>query len=145
MAGNHISVRSWPEAVASSRGEIWTSVQHQVKNRIADEITRRNYKRSEEWNVIASELRTALASLLSASGGPFTTQRHLNSDIQSALSWDLLLICLETEFSELLAPMFFVPRLEPIYAEGHFPCGWDGPKLNEGWQGNLPPYRLVIY
>lgn len=44
-----------------------------------------------------------------------------------------------------MPPMFFVPRLLPVYSAGHFPCGWEGPKLNEGWEGELPNSRLIVY
>lgn len=143
--GDYLAVRNWNEAVELSAAEVWSSVQHQVKNRIADEVTQRNYKRSEEWNGIAAELRREIAAIVATSVEPLEKKLHLKPDFRGAVFWDMLGICIETEFSDLLPPMFFVPRLQPIYAAGHFPCGWEGPKLKEGWQGELPNSRLIVY
>lgn len=135
----------WQDAVESCASDTWSSVQLQVKNRIAREVRQKSYARSEEWNDIAAELRTGIADIVAASVEPLGKRLGLKPDLQGAVSWDLLMICMETEFSDVIPPMFFVPCLEPIYVAGHFPCGWDGPKLNEGWGGDLPPSRLIVF
>jgi hypothetical protein len=145
VGGDYSVIRNWKEAVESSAAEVWSSVQHQIKNEIADEVTKRDYKRSEEWNVIAAELRKEIAAIMTSSVVPLEKAFHLKSDFRGAVSWDMLGICIETEFSDLVRPMFFVPRLQPVYAAGHFPCGWEGPMLEDGWDGELPNARLIVY
>ena len=145
LEGYHLPVENWQQAVDLSAAEVWSSVQHQVKNHIADEVTSRNYCRSEEWNKIAAELRKGIAIVEINSIEPVVRNFRLKPDFRGAVSWDMLMICLETEFSDLIPPMFSVPRLQPIYAAGHFPCGWEGPKLEESWKGELPNWRLMIY
>lgn len=143
--GGHLTVQTWSQAVRSCASEVWSSVQLQVGNRFGREVRQRSYDRSEEWNGIVAELREAIATVTSNSIDPVAKKFDLNPDFQDAVSWDMLMICMETEFSDLLPPMFFVPRLEPIYAAGHFPCGWEGPKINEGLEGELPNWRLVVF
>ena len=143
--GDYLVVQSWQEAVAFGAAEIWSSVQLQVSNRFTREVRQKSYERSEEWNEIAAELRKGIAAIVANSIQPVAKKFRLKQDFQRAVSWDMLMICLETEFSDLLPPMFSVPRLQPIYAAGHFPCGWEGPKLDEGWKGDLPNWRLMVY
>lgn len=143
--GNHRTVQSWEQALGSCTADVWSSVQLQVKNRIARDVRQKNYDRSDEWNGIAAELRKAIATVVANSVEPVAKKFQLKSDFQGAVSWDMLMICLETEFSDVISPIFFVSRLLPIYEAGHFPCGWEGPKLNEGWDGELLDWRLIVY
>jgi hypothetical protein len=145
MAGDCRAVQTWTQAVESCTGEVWSAVQLQVKNRFAREVREKSYVRSEEWNGIAAELRKLIAIVATNSIAPIVKRFNLNPNFQGCVSWDMLMICLETEFSELVPPSFFVPRLLPVYETGHFPCGWEGPKLLEGWEGELPSWRLIVY
>lgn len=143
--GAGLAVHTWRQAVDSSASDVWSSVQLQVKNRIARDVRQRSHDRAQEWNGIAAELRGSIAGVVARSVEPVAVTFKLEPDFRSAVSWDMLLICMETEFSDLVPPMFFVPRLLPVYTAGHFPCGWEGPKLNEGWEGELPHSRLIVY
>ena len=145
VSRDYLTVASWAEAVESSAAEIWSSVQLQVSNRLAREVRQNSYERSEEWNGIAAELRKGIAVIVANSIDPVAKKFKLKPDFQGAVSWDMLMICMETEFSDLVSPLFFIPRLCPIYETGHFPCGWEGPKLNEGWQEEHPNWRLIVY
>lgn len=142
---DYLTASNWTEAVELSAGEVWSSVQLQIKNRIAGDVRKRDYKRSEEWNAIAAELRSEVAVIAATAVTPIEKAFRLKADFRGAVSWDMLMICLETEFSDLMSPMFFVPRLQPVYAAGHFPCGWEGAKLNEDWAGAPPNLQLIIY
>jgi hypothetical protein len=145
IEGDYRIVRDWKEAVELSDAVVWNSVQLQVKNRLGDEVTKRDYKRSQEWNAIAGELRKHISAIIADKVEPLERQFRLSQGFRGAVSWDILSICLETEFSDLVPPKFFVPRLEPVYAAGHFPCGWEGPELKEGWKGDMPNARLIVY
>ena len=145
MTGGHLRVESWALAVESCRGDVWGSVQLQLSNCFAREVRQRSYERAEEWNGIAAELRKGIAIIVADSVDPIANKFRLKPDFQGTVAWDMLMICLETEFSDVVSPMFSVPRLEPIYAAGHFPCGWEGPKMNEGWEGTPPASRLFVY
>lgn len=145
LSGDQRSVHAWTQAVDSCAGDVWSSVQLQVKNRIARDVRQRNYGRAEEWNGIASELRKTIAILVAKVVEPVAVKWKLKPDFRGAVSWDMLMICMETEYLDLVSPLFFVPRLLPVYAAGHFPCGWEGPKLLENWEGELPKCRLIVY
>jgi hypothetical protein len=61
------------------------------------------------------------------------------------VTWDLVGIGMATEYADVYPPLFSVPVLVPWYRAGHFPCGWDGPILDTGWNGEFPPYRLYVF
>jgi hypothetical protein len=143
--GNSLLIRGWQEAVESSSSEIWSSVQHQVKNHMADEVARKNYARFEEWNVVAEKIRKVITVIFNKRIDPVVKQFRLKSDFRDSVTWDMLMICMETEFTDVIPPMFAVPRLLPIYAAGHFPCGWEGPILTTDWNGELGNWRLAVY
>jgi hypothetical protein len=142
---NFIPVHTWDDALNRSRGDIWNSVQLQVKNSYARQVRQTNHDRSVQWNPITSELRKAIAVIVENSIKSLSHPVRLKQDLIGSVSWDLLMICLEAEFSDLVQPLFFVPRLEPIYRAGHFPCGWEGPKVKEGWEGKPPDYPLYVF
>jgi hypothetical protein len=139
--GDFLVVPSWIEAVDLCVGEVWTSVQHQVKNQIAEEVTLKDYWRSEEWNDVAAQLEGEIFAIVE----PLQKSLRMNPRVGDSIRWDLFMICLESEFSDLVEPMFFMRRLKPVYAAGHFPCGWEGPKLDAYWQGGLLDWRLWVY
>jgi hypothetical protein len=59
-----------------------------------------------------------------------------------------LAILLEREFDDVVAPLFSLPVLYPIYRAGHFPCGWSGPKLDTHWSAGrkpIPTGEIYIY
>jgi hypothetical protein len=62
-----------------------------------------------------------------------------------SIKWDILGICLEAEFKDAVAPGFYLLDLFPVYMQGHFPCGWDGNKLETTWDGVLGDYRLFVW
>ncbi|HXE42593.1 MAG TPA: hypothetical protein VN516_06175 [Candidatus Baltobacteraceae bacterium] len=139
--GDYIQVKNWKQAVELCVDDVWSSVQLQAKNEMAQQITLKNYERSIEWNAIAAELRPQIVALAESVANKF----NLNKNFKNSFSWDLIMLCRETEFSDLMEPYFFVPRLLPIYMAGHFPCGWTGPYVDEGLEGDLPHHKLVVF
>jgi hypothetical protein len=51
--------------------------------------------------------------------------------VRDAVRSDLMLICLETHYQDIVKPVFHTPYLDIWYAAGHFPCGWDGDEFPE--------------
>ena len=54
---------------------------------------------------------------------PKTSVPHeLIEKVEPTLTWDIMLVCFEEEYRDLVQSLFFIPYLEPWYAAGHFPC-----------------------
>jgi hypothetical protein len=57
--------------------------------------------------------------------------------------------CAELEFSDILQPVFFYPRLFPVLCAGHFPCGWEGDPIPASWTPrcpeDLPKGKLMVH
>ena len=136
--------KTWTEAVQLIEGEVWTALQLQVKNRLAREVREADFARSQAWNAIAGELRAEIVSLLERKTVAETVRAVQSDAVIHSIRWDLLSICMETEFSDLVAPRLSVPRLLPWYERGRLPCGWDGPVLDTGWRGELIEAPLTV-
>jgi hypothetical protein len=62
-------------------------------------------------------------------------QNNLPTVFENMVQWDILGVCLESEFADLYPPGFFTSNAY-WYTKGHFPCGW---------QGDFPQGKLMIY
>jgi hypothetical protein len=38
-----------------------------------------------------------------------------------------------------------MPVVEPWYAKGHFPCGWDGDEFSDRWDGVVKGGQLMVF
>ena len=123
----------------------WQSVQLQINNHIGVCVNRTDYARFEKWNALIHELKAALLPLVEQYVVPLSKQLNLPKRFELSVRWDLNEICVETEFGDICKPIFFLERVLPWYQAGHFPCGWDGPILKEGWEGPMPAGRLIVY
>jgi hypothetical protein len=139
-------VNSWTEAARQCQTSEWESVHLQVNNLLAMRVSLADYSRLEAWRgpVIAA-IKRDLAVVIERDVLPVTESYRLSRAFQNSVEWDLIEICLEVEFSDLCDPIFFVERVLPWYEAGHFPCGWDGPKLDESWEGPMPDGQLIVY
>ena len=78
------------------------------------------------------------------------TVRHEAQDkalknVRDALSWDIMAICIEHDYVDIVEPFFYVPVVEPWYAAGHFPCGWDGDEFPDNWDGIIRGGQLMVF
>ncbi len=140
-----IAVASWDEAIEPHRSYVWECLRLQVKNRISIVLNERDWHRAQRWNPMTDEVKQVMMPL-------FDRIRELGSRLSLSenvfyhqVRWDLLGICMETEYADIFPPLFNVPVLAPWYQAGHFPCGWDGPVLDTRWNGEFQHYHLYIF
>jgi hypothetical protein len=103
------------------------------------------WHRTEEWNPLAEELRLLIGSFVES-----LLSKNLIPDIfvdltRHHLCWDIMLICFELEYRDMVDPFFSLPLLDPWYAAGHFPCGWDGKEFPAGWDGKIREGKLIVF
>ena len=66
---------------------------------------------------------------------PVVAQVNLPSVFFETVNWDILHVCLEAEFADVISPSYYASQAY-WYVVGHFPCVWEG---------QFPVGKLVIY
>jgi hypothetical protein len=138
-------INSWPLAVKHYTSRSWQNCSLIARNLLQRLTEKRSWDRSEEWNPLTDELRPLIDSfansILPKTGIPET----LIAKIKPHFSWDIMFICMECEYSDVIAPPFYLPVLDPWYAAGHLPCGWDGERFPDDWGGVIRDGRLMVF
>lgn len=138
------SVSNWPAAAKMCRSHKWETCQLMARNAL-QRFTETNWNRSEEWNPLSDELRPLILSFVDSLLSTFPLKDRALKNVRDALSWDIMLICFEQEYRDLVKPFFYIPVVEPWYAAGHFPCGWDGDEFPAAWDGIIRGGQLMVF
>ena len=116
-----------------------------ARNALDRSVTIRCWERAQEWNAIVQEIGPIITASLEESLQNSRIPKEFISRVKNPIRWDILFMCLEEEYRDLVEPIFFIPHLEPWYAAGHFPCGWDGKEFPSGWDGVIKSGRLIVF
>ncbi len=116
-----------------------------ASNTLFDSVQRKNWFRGQEWNPLVEELRPLILAFVDRLLPKVPLPEEDASRVKHVLSWDLMGLCLEEEFRDVVEPFFCIPIQEPWYAAGHFPCGWDGGEFPEHWDGVIRDGRLMVF
>lgn len=137
------------EAKESALSDQWLSFRLMVSNRMHRQASQTNYDRFSKWNAVAVEIQQAVTPLVERVVRIWVDVRGPSKKERISVAWDIQGICMEAEFSDLLSPLFFQPRLLDCYESGHMPCGWLGPMVDERWAGAssepLPEGKLLVF
>lgn len=116
---------NWDEAVASCSTSEWDDLQLEAINRYRERIAERSRDRLKRWNEVLQDVKPTVLELLRVRVAPVAERHGLPEQFTSAVRWDLLNLCMESEFADVYPPGFFAAQAY-WYSVGHFPCGWDG-------------------
>jgi hypothetical protein len=145
LVGDVRSVGSWPRASKECSSRKWENCCLMARNALFRGVQTKSWDRAQEWGPLSDELRPLIISsvdtLLPEAGIP----ERYRDKVKNQLSWDIMLICFEHEYGDLVKPFFNVPLLDPWYARGHFPCGWDGEEFPDAWDGVFRSGRLLVF
>lgn len=139
------TVDSWPSAIKFYTSVKWENCRLMARNVLQRLTEQRSWHRSNEWNSLIDEIQPVIELSLDAILPKVDVPPAFIAKIKPQLSRDIKLICLENEYSDIVEPSFFLPLLEPWYAAGHLPCGWDGTEFPEGWDGVIHDGRLIVF
>lgn len=145
ISGNVARANSWHQAVEFGAKPEWESVQFQVRNLLAYRVNRANYDRFTQWNALVQTINEHVDQIVAEHARPIAQQHKLKKNFENGVAWDLMMACIETEFSDVSRPIFFLHQVLPWYRQGHYPCGWEGPELQPGWEGPMPEGRLIVF
>lgn len=147
-------VETWPRAAMTCGFVKWSNVQLQARNALQARIearysedTVRHYfwHRFQEWNPLCEELKLVICPFVENLVGKVALSDTDRTKVRDNINWDLLFICLEMHYQDVVKPIFYIPCLDPWYAAGHFPCGWDGDEFPEEWDGIVRGGQLIVF
>ena len=138
-------LKSWPAAAKMCRSHKWETCQLMARNTLQRSTEKLSWHRSEEWNAIVRELRPSIRAFIDSLLAKFPLQDKALKNVKEALSWDITFICLEHEYRDIVSPIFYIPAVEPWYAAGRFPCGWDGDEFPDAWDGIIRGGQLMVF
>ncbi len=139
------AVDSWAAAVETCASRKWKTCRIMARNTLQRSVEERSWERSEDWNPVVRELRPHIRSFVASLLVRVPVGERYRKALGDDLTWDLLGMCLESNYADIVTPVFYVPHLEPWYAAGHFPCGWDGKVFPDRWDGTIRDGRLIVF
>lgn len=138
-------VENWQLAVESCTDTKWKNCRLMARNALQGLTEERAWERGEQWNFLADQLRPRIVLFIDTLLVKAPISREIGTKIRDALHWDLMFICLEYEYRDVVDPFFYVPLVDHWYAAGHFPCGWDGKEFPDDWDGVIRDGRLMVF
>lgn len=144
-------VNTWESAAKTCGFLKWRNNKLMARNALQDGITSQfpkpgMWERLQEWNALVDELRPPIIEPFVETLLPKVPLNDSNLEkVRDAVRSDLMLICLETHYQDIVKPIFHIPHLDPWYAAGHFPCGWDGDEFPDAWDGVIRGGQLMVF
>ena len=138
--GKHDSERvqilnTWDEAISACSNPEWEDIRLEAANRFREKLAKANVDRFRQWNEIVKEIKPVVEALVERKTAEIVARHSLPKEFINAVRWDILHLCMECEFADVVPPAFYAGQ-SYWYAKGHFPCGWDG---------DLPNGRPIVY
>ncbi|MFC3107888.1 hypothetical protein ACFOFO_07930 [Undibacterium arcticum] len=126
---------SWEEAMESCESAAWESLCQEAANQYRARLIERNVERFRDWNALAREVKQVTVPLVLRKTKGVVNSNHLPKEFIDTVQWDILHLCMESEFADVFPPGFYASQ-GYWYAKGHFPCGWNG---------DFPNGRLIVF
>lgn len=120
-----IVLSSWGEAMEHCQSPDWGALKLEAANRYRERLIERSKERFELWNIIAKGLKSTTIPFVSRMLEEVIRKNNLPKAFQDTVQWDVLHLCMEAEYADVLPPGFYAAQ-GYWYTCGHFPCGWQG-------------------
>jgi len=126
---------NWNDAIQSCSSPQWEETRLEAANRLREKLAKLDINRFRKWNELVKELKPFVETLVDRKSKNVVDQYALPKAFIDTIRWDILHLCMECEYADIVPPSFYIGQ-SYWYANGHFPCGWDG---------ELPGGRPIIY
>lgn len=128
-------VEGWPEAVERCGSNDWLDLCQEAVNGYRHTLRVCAPEPLESWNEHVNELKAHTDPLVLSKTRSVIEVNQLPRIFLDVVRWDLLHICLESEFADYIPPRFYTAQSR-WYLDGHFPCGW---------KGRFPMGQVVVF
>ncbi|MBN7809189.1 hypothetical protein RMS29_023770 (plasmid) [Agrobacterium rosae] len=128
-------VRSWDEASRSCSASDWENLTLEATNQLRERIKEIDVKRLNEWNAVVRIVKPFAEALSEEKTSGIFSDNEIHQVILGCVKWDILHLCMEAEYSDIVEPAFF-SSLSYYYFNGHFPCGFSG---------SFPDGQFIVY
>jgi hypothetical protein len=130
-----VMLSSWQEAVEQCSSIEWENLCLEAQNQYRMRLLDKNKDRYLQWNDVVEMLKPTTIPFVQRKIEAIVKQHDLPKVFEDTVQWDILGVCMESEFADVYPPGFFASNAY-WYMKGHFPCGW---------QGEFPKGTLIIY
>jgi hypothetical protein len=120
-----IVLSSWQEAIAHCSSAEWEDLTLDMANYYSGQVAEQSKERYLEWNDVVDDLKKILIPFVRGKIERVVRANKLPKIFEDTVQWDVLFICMETEYADVCPPGFY-GKLAFWYLKGHFPCGWRG-------------------
>src|SRR4051812_39445487 len=97
-----IILNSWEAAIESSNSALWRRIRLEAANWYSAEIARRVHGPSPRWSEVTAALRPHCEAVVPEKLGTLSSLGSAVSALTDILEWDVLHICLESEFADII-------------------------------------------
>jgi hypothetical protein len=126
---------SWDEAISNCSSLEWENTQLEAANLLRTRVNQIDPVRFSGWNDLVDILKPIAVDLIFRKVHSVMVEKNFPESFRHNLEWDILHLFLETEYSDIIDPVFYVP-LAYWYSTGRFPCGW---------RGTFPDGQLMVF
>jgi len=130
-----IVLSSWQEAIERCSSIEWENLCLEALNQYRERLCERSKERFNQWNNNVEMVKATTIPLVQRKIETVVRQNDLPKVFENVVQWDVLCVCMESEFADVYPPGFFASNAY-WYIKGHFPCGWEG---------EFPKGTLIIY
>jgi hypothetical protein len=143
-------IETWTMAAKESSKMRWSNCRLMARNEIQHGVESQYpkpgmWERLQEWNPLAEEANPLINGLTDSLLPKIPLPDEARAKIKQTLQYDFFYMLLECELSDISEPVFFLKHLEPWYAAGRFPCGWDGPEFPSRWDGVIRHGQFFVF
>lgn len=126
---------SWQEAVECCSTLEWENLCLEAANQYCLRLFEISPERFRKWNDIVIEIKPAAHTLVLDKTKAVIHEYNLPKSFLDTVNWDIVHLCMEAEYADVYPPGFYASQAY-WYANGRFPCGW---------QGSFPQGKLIIF
>ncbi|MFM7162229.1 MAG: hypothetical protein ACKO3P_17890 [Planctomycetaceae bacterium] len=130
-----VMLPSWQKAIEQCSTIEWENLCLEAQNQYRIRLLERNMDRYLQWGAVVDIHKPSTIPFVQRKIEATVKQHRLPKVFEDTVQWDILGVCMESEFADVYPPGFFASNAY-WYMNGHFPCGW---------QGEFPKGTLLIY
>lgn len=126
---------SWPEAIKLATSLDWENLRLEAANQYRERLAGVSQRHLNRWNKLVIGVKPTVVKLVERKTFDIASRNPHSKEFVTVVRWDILHLAMECEYAEIMPPGMYT-GLSYWYANGHFPCGWEGP---------FPGGKMIVY